>query len=681
MALLMAALLLGTACEEARPDGPGRGSSGTERSGVTSGLQKERPCPSNTDPMVSSTTEQALVGGEASTEIVVDSAVKEGPINPLVYGANHRYPYNGFDMWNTRTDEPFPLFLERYEEAGLTAVRFPGGRTANNYHWQRAIGPLAERIGHVDAAFGRATIHGQTLTNEFGPDEFGEFLEDSGSGSSVVANFATASALEVANWVEYMNTPVGENPHGGIAWAKVRASNGHEEPYGVEYWEIGNELAGEKTFWLGEDTDPTNHASKYIFGGSSHFERQRTVRLLDYSPSASLSTGKGSQVLYIAFPPAKPGSETVYVGDEPWERVDDLSEAEERDVYEFQSKSGRIKFGNGTNGNIPPKGVEITITHVSGPHDGFNDFYREMKEVDPSIKVGSGLNSPQFLELMGSTHPYDFLVAHSYSFFDETPRGMRQLHDLMMYLPEDQAAKVAETKGSIAASLGSSPPRAVDLVISEWAMSTGGKLGLSRIDAPLRYTQSLDSALYTALILLHWIELDVPLAEKHTLIDIDPDSPPRGYTKIRTAFQAIIGPYPCYVLSASAHTFRLFTNMMGDTQVATEVIGNPVRQIFNGETLEALATLAGTDDEGNLYLIVINKETQPVSAAVTTSSFAEHGPAMVWSIAGDDLLAHNTVKEPNAVGIDETIYLKVREGFTYEFPANSVTSIKLPSSG
>jgi alpha-L-arabinofuranosidase len=675
----MTALLLATACEDAAAPGSPRGDgSGDNRPAATSGLQRERPCPSNTDPVIPSTTERGLVAGEAATEIVVDASVDEGPISPLVYGANHRYPYNGFDMWNARTDEPFPLFLERYNDAGLTAVRFPGGRTANNYHWQRAIGPLEERIGHVDAAFGRTTIHGQTLTNEFGPDEFGEFLEDSGSGASIVANFATASAREVANWVEYMNTPVGENPHGGVAWAEVRASNGQEKPYGVEYWEIGNELAGEKTFWLGEDTDPTNHASKYIFGGSSHFERQRTVRLLDYSPSASLSTGDASQVRYIAFPPAKPGSETVYVGDEAWERVDDLGDAGARDVYEFAPTRGRIRFGDGTNGNIPPKGAEITITHVSGPHDGFNDFYREMKEVDPSIKVGSGLNSPQFLELMGSTHPYDFLVAHSYSFFDETPTGMRQLHDLMMYLPEDQAAKVAATKELIAASAGTASR---DVAITEWAMSTGNTLGLGRIDAPLSYTQSLDSALYTALILRHWIEMDVPLAQKHTLIDIDPDSPPRGYTKIRTAFQAVIGPYPCFVLSASAHTFRLFTNMMGEAQVASEVIGNPARQIFNGETLEALATLAGIDDNGDLYLIVINKETKPISAKVTTSNFSEEGPATAWAIAGDDLLASNTAKAPNAVGIKETVYQEVEDGFIYEFPANSVTSIKLPGNG
>src|SRR5690606_25002403 len=43
---------------------------------------------------------------------------------------------------------------------------------------------------------------------------------------------------EAAEWIEYCNgdsdTPMG----------KIRAANGHVEPYGVKYWEIGNEVWG-----------------------------------------------------------------------------------------------------------------------------------------------------------------------------------------------------------------------------------------------------------------------------------------------------------------------------------------------------------------------------------------------------------------------------------------------------
>ena len=177
-ALPMVAVLLVTSCEadEASDDS---GAQSSQRRSSTSGLQEEKPSPTNTTPTVVSASKESIGAGEASVEIEVDPNVKRGRISPLVYGANHRYPYNGFDMWNSVTGKPFPMFLDMYKTAGITALRFPGGRTTNNYHWQRAIGPIGDRTSHVDAAFGRITIHGQTLSNEFGPDEFGRFLERS----------------------------------------------------------------------------------------------------------------------------------------------------------------------------------------------------------------------------------------------------------------------------------------------------------------------------------------------------------------------------------------------------------------------------------------------------------------------------------------------------------------------
>lgn len=35
--------------------------------------------------------------------------------------------------------------------------------------------------------------------------------------------------------------PVGLNPNGGVDWASIRAKNGHQEPFNVRYFEIGNE--------------------------------------------------------------------------------------------------------------------------------------------------------------------------------------------------------------------------------------------------------------------------------------------------------------------------------------------------------------------------------------------------------------------------------------------------------
>ncbi len=614
---------------------------------------------------------------DASTRIIVDASQRLAGINPLVYGVNHRYPYSGFNMWDTDEGRINPLFRERFDYSGLTIVRFPGGRTANNYHWDNAIGPIDERGLHIDAAFGRTRIHNRALSNEFGPDEFGRFLDITGTEGSIVVNFPTGTAREAADWVEYMNAPVGENPRGGTAWAEVRADNGHPDPYGIKYWEVGNELAGEKTFWIGGNTTLAERAPKYIFGGSTSFTKQAVHTRTDFTPSGTESTGEPSQTFFVRYPPVQPNSETVYAGGERWTAVDDLASAGPDNVYEFDPQAGKITFGDGTHGNIPEKGARVAVTHVSGPHDGYVDFYREMKEADPSIEVGSALNAPAFTETMGSEHPYDFLVAHSYSYFRATPSDLRDLHDLMMTLPDVQADKVEVVLDQIERDAG---PRAaeVELVITEWAMATGFNIGLGRIEAPPSYAQTVDGALYTGLVLRHWLRLGIPVAQRHTLIDINPEDPPPGYTKERTAYQAVIGPYPCFLVTAPALAYRLFTRMTGDEVVSSEIVENPVKTIFTGATLESLATVASTDELGNLYVIVINSNLEdPVKTAVAIDGFSTAGSGRAWTLTGAGHLASNSLRRPNRVRIEEAALEKIDGAFAYEFPPHSITALKL----
>ncbi|CAN5460492.1 hypothetical protein BH10BAC5_BH10BAC5_10410 [soil metagenome] len=49
-------------------------------------------------------------------------------------------------------------------------------------------------------------------------------------------------ATFVADWVEYANAVNdGSNPGGGTDWAALRSLNGHNEPYGIKIWNMGNE--------------------------------------------------------------------------------------------------------------------------------------------------------------------------------------------------------------------------------------------------------------------------------------------------------------------------------------------------------------------------------------------------------------------------------------------------------
>src|SRR5215208_4879068 len=171
------------------------------------------------------------------TLIVRPGKGSERLVRSGLFGVNHRYAYEGYGMWDQSIPGVPRRFDRRFDAARLRAIRFPGGTIAHTYHWDRAIGPVAQRRLNVS---GR---DGTPLTNDFGPDEFGEFVARHGLEAMMVANFGSGTAREAANWVEYMNAPVGTNPNGGTPWAERRAANGHPQPYGVRNWEIGNEMA------------------------------------------------------------------------------------------------------------------------------------------------------------------------------------------------------------------------------------------------------------------------------------------------------------------------------------------------------------------------------------------------------------------------------------------------------
>ena len=205
---------------------------------------------------------------------------------------------------------------------------------------------------------------------------------------AVLINCATGDANEAADLVEYMNAPAGTNPRGGTAWADVRAANGHAAPYGIKYWEIGNEyyLAGQN-YWL----DPlwgnrTAYAQAYALGGSTAWVTNGVVEDADFSPSAMLGDGTANQVKFARYPPVDSTKAfTLYVNGAAWVCVTNLgSYGATSQVYTLDFPTGTIRFGDGMHGAKPANGVEIRLSYTCGRHDGFVDYDREMKEVDPS---------------------------------------------------------------------------------------------------------------------------------------------------------------------------------------------------------------------------------------------------------------------------------------------------------
>jgi alpha-L-arabinofuranosidase len=127
-------------------------------------------------------------------------------------------------------------------------LRFPGGNflegntVATRFNWKNTIGPVWERPGHMDDAWGYWSTDGLGLL------EYLEWVEDLHAQPvlAVFAGFAlkgehvTGDALkpyiqDALDEIEYVTGPVTST------WGAKRAADGHPKPFPLEFVEIGNE--------------------------------------------------------------------------------------------------------------------------------------------------------------------------------------------------------------------------------------------------------------------------------------------------------------------------------------------------------------------------------------------------------------------------------------------------------
>lgn len=135
------------------------------------------------------------------------------------------------------------------EKLNAPVIRFPGGCFADVYHFMDGIGPVDERPYRLNRHWG------DYVDNSMGTDEFVALCRMLGCEPMICVNFGSGSPEEAANWVEYCNGS-SETEYG-----RRRAMNGHEEPYGIKYWDIGNEIFGE---WEVGHSNASSYAHKYL---------------------------------------------------------------------------------------------------------------------------------------------------------------------------------------------------------------------------------------------------------------------------------------------------------------------------------------------------------------------------------------------------------------------------------
>ena len=121
-----------------------------------------------------------------------------------------------------------PDVVEALRALNPGVVRW-GGTAIESLDWQAVVGPWDQRQPYT-------TKWGGMEGNFVGPEEMVQLCRHLGIEPLLCARWWGKTPEDAAAMVEYFNGPA-SSPQG-----RLRAGNGHPEPYGVKYWQIGNEI-------------------------------------------------------------------------------------------------------------------------------------------------------------------------------------------------------------------------------------------------------------------------------------------------------------------------------------------------------------------------------------------------------------------------------------------------------
>jgi alpha-N-arabinofuranosidase len=145
-------------------------------------------------------------------------------------GAVSLMPSDNINGWRGDT-------LALVKQLDAPVYRWPGGNFVSGYNWRDGLGERDHRPPRANPAWTGME------PNDVGIDEFMQLMRMIGAEPYISVNTGLGSVQQAADEVEYFNgsrnTPMG----------RIRAANGHPQPYQVRYWAVGNEMFG--TWQLG----------------------------------------------------------------------------------------------------------------------------------------------------------------------------------------------------------------------------------------------------------------------------------------------------------------------------------------------------------------------------------------------------------------------------------------------
>jgi len=173
------------------------------------------------------------------TKALIDKDYVVGLVDKRLYGSfiEHigRAVYQGIyepghpsaDEQGFRTD-----VIELVKDLDVPIIRYPGGNFVSGYKWEDGVGPKEKRPARLELAWFA------TETNQFGTNEFVDWVKKVNSEVMMAVNLGTKGPDEARALVEYCNHP------GGSYWSDLRKSHGYNDPHNIKVWCLGNEMDG-----------------------------------------------------------------------------------------------------------------------------------------------------------------------------------------------------------------------------------------------------------------------------------------------------------------------------------------------------------------------------------------------------------------------------------------------------
>jgi hypothetical protein len=184
-------------------------------SGAKPRAEPARPSSAAPPPAPVATLPWAFPPG-ARVDVRVDASKTIAHVTPLHFG-------NNLSWWANRKWFFSGDVVDKARQAGIRSWRWPGGSSADNYHWDgRYRDHTADHEGRPTAAmFGASTLKSA---------DFVDFCRKIGSSGVVTVNYGAARYWDVgraadlaARWVRFFNV---------------------DQRLGIKHWEIGNEVYG-----------------------------------------------------------------------------------------------------------------------------------------------------------------------------------------------------------------------------------------------------------------------------------------------------------------------------------------------------------------------------------------------------------------------------------------------------